>query len=324
MSVPHLNLILPERLQRFIPAARRGLGFGIPALDALLPFGLPRGQITAFDAPLGSGGTALLLALAEATLRADEGVAFVDAARTLAPQSAAHLADLGQFWVIRPRGTESAWWCADVLLRTGAFGLLVVDQAPAPSRPVAVRLQRLARDKDTVLVVREAIRSAGTQTPGRLAVTADGREERERRPDAGRRASAASRPTGEGRRTRAAASSFTPGAPPGPRERQDAAPATYGAAVRLCVRASPSGFLPAVPGSGAAWPGPRPVKVTIVKGGAPCAAEVPVGAPLPHRLRPHWAVRDRRGEPVAGQRSRGGRGQRPRAAQPDWPERHAR
>jgi len=256
MSAPHLNLILPERLQRFVPAARRGLLFGVPALEGMLPLGLPRGQITACDAPLGSGGTALLLALAETTLRADEGVAFVDAARTLAPQAAAHLAGLGPFWVIRPRGTESAWWCADVLLRTGAFGLVVVDQASAPARPVAVRLQRLARDKDAVLVVREA-----------------------------------------------------------------GADATFGAALRLCVRASSSGFIPAVPGSGTAWPGPRTVRVTIEKGGAPRAAEVSVGAPLPHRLRPHWAVRDRRGDPAGGRRSHGGRGQRQRAAQPDWPAR---
>ncbi|MFH0915120.1 MAG: hypothetical protein V1912_01565, partial [bacterium] len=63
MNAATLQLVLPERLQRFVPAARRGLAFGIPALDALLPLGLPRGQITALDAPLGSGGTALLLAL---------------------------------------------------------------------------------------------------------------------------------------------------------------------------------------------------------------------------------------------------------------------
>jgi hypothetical protein len=279
MTLPQLHVILPERLQRFVPAARRGLAFGIPVLDALLPFGLPRGQITALDAPLGSGGTALLFSLAEATLRADEGVAFVDAARTLAPQGAAHLAGLGPFWVIRPRGTESAWWCADILLRTGAFGLVIVDQAPPPSRTVAVRLQRLARDKDAVLVVREASGQADERT-GAPAY----------------------------RRTVAVSA-------------RDTASATYGASVRLCVRASAADFLPAVPGPGAAWPGPRGVKVTLEKGGAPRAAEVPVRASLPHRLRPHWAVRDRRGEPAGGRRSLSGRGQRPRAARPDWPVR---
>jgi len=302
MGLPQLHVVLPERLQRFVPAARRGLAFGIPAVDAMLPSGLPRGQITAFAAPLGCGGTALLLALAEATLRSDEGVAFVDAARTLAPQAAAHLADLGRFWVVRPRGTESAWWCADVLLRTGAFGLVVVDQAPAPARPVAVRLQRLARDKDAALVVRG---HGGTGAPGHGDTLAAAGERRARW------------------RAEASTHGAQPGAPPGLREQLAAAPA-FGAVLVLSVRASASGFLPAAPGSGAAWPGVRPVIVTIEKGGAPRAAEVPVGAPLPHRLRPHWAVRDRRGESAAGQRSPSGRGQRPRAAQPDWPERRAR
>src|SRR5512140_3417793 len=148
--------ILPRELERFSTTPREGLRFGVPEVDALLPLGVPRGQITALDAPLGSGGTALLLALARATLASDEGVALVDAQRTLAPQAAAHLAASGAFWVIRPRGTESAWWCADVLLRTGAFGLVIVDLAPAPARKVAVRLQRIARDKDTALVIRES------------------------------------------------------------------------------------------------------------------------------------------------------------------------
>jgi hypothetical protein len=262
MTLPKLHIVPPQRLEQLLPARSHGLAFGVPALDRLLPAGLPRGQITALDAPLGSGGTALLLALAETTLRADESVALVDAARSLAPQAAAHLAALGQFWVIRPRGTESAWWCADVLLRTGAFGLVVVDQASAPARNVALRLQRLARDKYTVLVVREAPRHRGTEA------------------------------------------SQIPG---------------FGASVRLCVRASSCGFVPAIPGSGAAWPGPRTVRITILKGGAPRAAEVAVGFALPHRLRPHWAVRDRR----AGSSSPGpaGRGQRARVATPDWPQR---
>jgi len=257
MAAPRLHHALPERLERSLPAPVRGLSFGIPALDVLLPGGLPRGRITALDAPLGSGGTALLLALAETTLRADEGVAFVDAARTLAPQAAAHLADLGRFWVIRPRGTENAWWCADVLLRTGAFGLVVVDQAPAPHRNIAVRLQRLASDKDSALVVR-------------------------------------------GREIRGAATSRPPLA-----------------ALVLTVAPSADGFVPAVPGAGFAWPGPRTVRVEIAKGGAPRAAEVKLGIRLPDRLRPHWAVRDRCAGRSAG--SAGGRTQRRRAAQPDWP-----
>jgi hypothetical protein len=245
VALPNLQLLFPERLQRLIPTVRRGLAFGIPALDAALPSGVPRGQITALDSPLGSGGTTLLLALAEATLRSDEGVALVDAERSLAPQAAAHLAALGPFWVIRPKVHENAWWCADILLRTGAFGLVIVDRAPAPPRRIAVRLQRLAHDKDAALVIRDA-------------------------------------PT---------------------HQRADArAGLGYGASVRLCVDTSTPRFVPALPGWGGAWPAARTLRVTTLKGGAPRAAEVVVGFPLPDRLRPHWAVRDRRAPQRAGRR----------------------
>ncbi len=247
---PHLDLAFPEQLRRLVPAVRRGLPFGIPALDATFPAGVPRGQITALEAPLGSGGTTLLLAIAEATLRADEGVALVDAERSLAPQAAAHLAALGPFWVVRPKANENAWWCADVLLRTGAFGLVIVDRVPAPARRVAVRLQRLAHDKDTALVIREA--SVGGRTGAQT-------------------------------------------------HRGTGVPIGYGASVRLCVCASGS-FIPALPGWGGAWPAARRLRVTTLKGGAPRAAEVVVGIPLPDRLRPHWAVRDRRAPERADRR----------------------
>jgi hypothetical protein len=251
MSTPNLKIVLPEQLRQLIPAVHRGLAFGIPALDAALPQGVPRGQITALDAPLGSGGTTLLLALAAATLRTDEGVALVDAERSLAPQAAAHLAALGAFWVVRPKANENAWWCADVLLRTGAFGLVIVDRVPAPARRVAVRLQRLAHDKDTALVIRDvqAHGYTGTRTHGVME-----------------------------------------------------APAAYGASVHLCVGASDSGFIPALQGWGGAWPAARVLCVTTLKGGAPRAAEVVVGVPLPDRLRPHWAVRDRRAPGPVGRR----------------------
>ena len=251
MALPNLQLAFPERLQRLVPAVRRGLAFGIPALDAALACGVPRGQITALDAPLGSGGTTLLLALAEATLRADEGVAIVDAERSLAPQAAVRLATLGPFWVVRPKANENAWWCTDVLLRTGAFGLVIVDRAAAPPRRIAVRLQRLAHDKDCALVIRDA------QVHGRTDARGHG---------------------------------------------GTAAQPNYGASMHMSVCASDSRFVPALPGWGGAWPAARTLRVTTLKGGAPRAAEVVVGFPLPDRLRPHWAVRDRRAPERAGRR----------------------
>jgi len=86
-----------------------------------------------------------------------------------------------------------------------AVGLVVVEQPAAPARHVALRLQRLARDKHAALVVREAPAHGGTDARG-----------------------------------------------------------THHASVRLCLRASDSGFVPAIPGSGAAWPGPRTVRVSDV------------------------------------------------------------
>jgi hypothetical protein len=123
---------------------------------------------------------------------------------------------------------------------------------------VAVRLQRLARDKDAVMVVREGERHGNSHTAL--------------------------------------------------------------AALRLLVEPAADGFVAAAPGSGAAWAGPRTVRVHIEKGGAPRVAVVTVGLALPHRLRPHWAVRDRRARSSGGRRSLGGRTQRPRCASPDWPK----
>jgi hypothetical protein len=264
MTLPHLRLLLPEHLERLVPARRPSLRFGIPALDAALSAGVPRGQLTALHAPLGSGGTALLMALAETTLRAGEGVALVDAERSLAPQAASHLAELGQFWVVRPRAAQNAWWCADVLLRTGAFGLVIVDRPDSRvRRATLLRLQRLARDRDAALVIRD----------GETRRRADGQS--------------------EGTDARGVRTAAHP----------------YRASVRLCVCAlSPadlssgapaSGSVPALTGWGGAWPAPRALKVVIEPGGAPRAAEVVIGTPLPHRLRPHWAVRDRRAREIA-------------------------
>ncbi|MBI1723617.1 MAG: hypothetical protein HYR48_06900 [Gemmatimonadetes bacterium] len=275
MTALSLKLLLPKEIERLLPAGRRGVAFGVPALDAALPWGVPRGQITALNAPLGTGGTALLLALTEATLRADEGVALVDAERTLAPQAAAHLAVLGPFWVVRPKATESAWWCTDVLLRSGAFGLVIVDQAPAPARRVALRLQRIARDKGTALVVRTAaLRSDGPGLAGLRPVSARLGEPRAR-----------------------------PRRPPF---------ATL--VLTVHSRTDAAGFIPALAGQGGAWPAPRTLRVTIEKGGAPRAVEVTVGLPMPDRLRSHWAVRDRRSGGQADRRSkRRGTADRPTA-----------
>jgi hypothetical protein len=101
----------------------------------------------------GSGKATLLRRIVEQTLSEAGWVAYIDASRTLAPRDWAHLGDEEGLWMIRPRDPSRATWCTDVLLRCGAFALVVIDSAPMISRGVAVRLTRLARESGAALVV---------------------------------------------------------------------------------------------------------------------------------------------------------------------------
>lgn len=128
---------------------------GVAPLDALLPRGgLPRGEGTEWLGPRSCGKTALLRAALERLRAAGEPVALVDAARTLhAPDWEGVGEGDGLFWVVRPPSESEAAWCADLLLRSGAFGAVALLPGTALSRGTAVRLQRLAGEAGAVLVV---------------------------------------------------------------------------------------------------------------------------------------------------------------------------
>ncbi len=153
VSIAALRQQLAEIVEGGRPAMP-GLATGMAALDAVLPgHGLPRGRLTEITGAPGSGRTTIARQLVAATLRAGWWVAYVDAARTLAPRDWAALGAHDSLWVVRPDDPARGAWCADVLLRSGAFGLVVLDGAPALSRPVAVRLVRLARASDAAFVL---------------------------------------------------------------------------------------------------------------------------------------------------------------------------
>ncbi|MDP1891113.1 MAG: hypothetical protein Q8K55_09490 [Gemmatimonadaceae bacterium] len=153
MSIAALRQQLAEIVEGGRPAMP-GLATGMAALDAVLPgHGLPRGRLTEITGAPGSGRTTIARQLVAATLQAGWWVAYVDAARTLAPRDWAALGAHDGLWVVRPDDPSRGAWCADVLLRSGAFGLVVLDGAPALSRPVAVRLVRLARASDAAFVL---------------------------------------------------------------------------------------------------------------------------------------------------------------------------
>ncbi|HET7584779.1 MAG TPA: ATPase domain-containing protein [Gemmatimonadaceae bacterium] len=148
---------LKERLASVLDAPRpaeRGLSTGIDALDRALAYGgIPRGRLTEVTGARGSGKTTVLRQVVETTLRAGGWVGYVDATRTLAPRDWGRLLARGGLWVARPVVARQGAWCADVLLRSGAFALVILDGAPPLSRAAAVRLTRLARQVNAALVV---------------------------------------------------------------------------------------------------------------------------------------------------------------------------
>lgn len=178
---------LERKLEAVDPAPRpappdRVEPTGLEALDALLPRGgLPRGRGTEWLGPRSCGKTALLRRALERLRLRGEPVALIDAGRTL------HATDWhglergeGLFWVVRPPSEREAAWCADLLLRSGAFGAvaLLLEEEGAGSRPAdllsraaAVRLQRLAEEAGAVLVVAGGMPVASLRLrfrPGRL------------------------------------------------------------------------------------------------------------------------------------------------------------
>lgn len=171
------------------PPGRSPAPTGIAPLDRLLPGGgLPRGRSVEWLGPRSCGKTALLRAALARRLREGEPVALVDGGRTLWAPDWTGLETAGSLWVVRPPEPREAAWCADVLLRSGAFGAVALDTgetgslAPrgdrAPShapaalrRGPAVRLQRLAEEAGAVWIVLGPLPVAALRLrfrPGRL------------------------------------------------------------------------------------------------------------------------------------------------------------
>ena len=160
-------------------ALRQGLGTepdtaaccptGLPELDRLLGGGLPRGRLCELVGPSSSGRTTLALALLAAKTRGGHCAGWIDGADAFDPASAdaAGVALERVLWG-RPPSLREALRCAERLLETEGFPLVVLDLAAGQSSlastndpPTWLRLARLAAGTQSTLVVLGSERRAG-------------------------------------------------------------------------------------------------------------------------------------------------------------------
>jgi hypothetical protein len=255
-----------------------GLPTGVEQLDALLPGGgLPIGRLTEVVAPRGGGRTTVLRSVVRNTVRTGGWVAVVDASRTLAPRDW-EMPGASCFF-IRPPRAKRGTWCADLLLRTGAFALVVLDGAPPLPRAVAARLTRLARDAGSALVLSAELpqgdgagSSGATFLPGALRL----RVERAR-----------------------------PGRSRGERGRELQGPRALGERRRRVLmmihdpEMEPRDLRPPHSGSH------TPILITVEKGGSRRTVEVVHAAGVARRLCSHPEIPDRRGVARSGKTTTG-------------------
>jgi recombination protein RecA len=106
---------------------------GSIALDVALGVGgLPRGRIIEIYGPESSGKTTLTLHAIANTQRAGGIAAFIDAEHALDPGYAQKLGvDIDQLLVSQPDTGEQALEIADMLIRSGAIDLVVIDSVAA-------------------------------------------------------------------------------------------------------------------------------------------------------------------------------------------------
>ena len=170
LELESLRALLPPP-----PQQAAGLPTGLDALDrALASQGLPRGRLS--EVTGATGKLTLMRQVVDAAVERGEWVAYIDASRTLAPRDWAHLAHAEGVWMIRPPDAGRSAWCADVLLRSAAFSLVVLDSAPPISRAIAVRLTGLARESNAAFVIVGA--SGATKLGGAVRLRVNRRRQR--------------------------------------------------------------------------------------------------------------------------------------------------
>lgn len=154
---------------------REPLATAHPALDALLPGGLPRGEMVEVTGGRSSGRLSLALAALAAATATGEAAALVDLGDHLDPAAAAAAGiDLARLLWVRPPKMKQALAAAEMAI-TGGFPLVVVELGTPPlpggrGLPAGwLRLARAARERGTALFVSSPYRVSGTAAAAVLA-----------------------------------------------------------------------------------------------------------------------------------------------------------
>ena len=146
------------------PPAERLVTTGVPALDAALGGGVPRGQISELVGVVSSGRTAVLhRLLAQATSQA-ELAAVVDVGDAFDPSAAAAQGvRLDQLLWVRGEAESAvsrAIKALNLVVSAGGFGLVVFDAGGVPARALRqlpfttwLRVQRVLEGSDTACVL---------------------------------------------------------------------------------------------------------------------------------------------------------------------------
>ena len=132
----------PPRAALAVPAAgraperhrsrdsERSRGVGLAAIEQLLRGGFPRGRVSEIAGPASCGRTSLAHALLARTTSAGELACVIDLAGGFDPPSAAEAGvALSRVLWVRPPGLREALRCAEHVLRTEGFALVLLDLA---------------------------------------------------------------------------------------------------------------------------------------------------------------------------------------------------
>jgi len=160
----------------------RRIGSGIAALDAIIDGGLVRGRVSEIVGHLGSGRTTVAARFVSAATRAGEVVAWIENSHSFDPADiAAGCANMDRvLWAsvdehrkhafdssgrFRRYRFSSVFKAAEMVLKAGGFGLVVIDiganSSPLP-QSIALRLAREAERSGAAVIVIAPWRICGT------------------------------------------------------------------------------------------------------------------------------------------------------------------